>query len=30
MGWEGHDILMENIAPGEHDAIIGLKASLEA
>ena len=30
--WAGkaHDILMENIAPGEHDAIIGLKASLEA
>ena len=25
-----HDILMENIAPGEHDAIIGLKASYEA
>jgi len=25
-----HDILMENIAPGERDAIIGLKASYEA
>jgi len=25
-----HDILMENIASGEHDAIIGLKASYEA
>jgi len=25
-----HDILMENIAPGKHDAIIGLKASYEA
>ena len=25
-----HDILMENIAPGKHDALIGLKASGEA
>src|SRR6266849_8598276 len=24
---KAHDILMENIAPGEHDALIGLKAS---
>jgi Xaa-Pro aminopeptidase len=27
---KAHDILMENIAPGEHDALIGLKASHEA
>src|SRR2546422_6593598 len=27
---KAHDILMENIAPGEHDALIGLKASYEA
>jgi len=27
---KSHDILMENIAPGEHDALIGLKASYEA
>src|SRR5213594_4776579 len=25
-----HDILMENIAPGKHDALIGLKASYDA
>jgi len=27
---KAHDILMENIAPGKHDALIGLKASYEA
>src|SRR5713101_3947638 len=27
---KAHDILMENIAPGAHDAIIGMKASHEA
>ena len=27
---KAHDILMENIAPGEHDALIGMKASHEA
>src|SRR5256712_969293 len=27
---KAHDILMENIAPGEHDALIGLKASYKA
>src|SRR5437016_6335396 len=27
---KAHDILMENIAPGKHDAQIGLKASYEA
>jgi len=26
---KAHDILMENIAPGKHDALIGLKASYE-
>ncbi len=26
---KAHDILIENIAPGEHDALIGLKASYE-
>src|SRR2546426_2264648 len=26
---KAHDILMENIAPGEHDALIGLKASYQ-
>jgi Xaa-Pro dipeptidase len=27
---KAHDVLMENIAPGEHDALIGLKASYDA
>jgi Xaa-Pro dipeptidase len=27
---KAHDILMENIAPGRHDALVGLKASYEA
>ncbi len=27
---KAHDILLESIAPGEHDALIGLKASYEA
>jgi Xaa-Pro aminopeptidase len=27
---KAHDILMENVAAGEHDALIGLKASYEA
>jgi len=27
---KAHDVLMETIAPGEHDALIGLKASYEA
>src|SRR5947208_6491090 len=27
---KAHDMLMENIAPGKHDALIGLKASYEA
>jgi len=27
---KAHDLLMENIAPGKHDALIGMKASYEA
>lgn len=27
---KAHDILLENVAPGEHDALVGLKASYEA
>jgi len=27
---KAHDLLMENIAPGNHDALIGMKASYEA